>query len=475
MRKVGKRIGCVFFLEKWITKFFYPCRISYWIGDILKSLLIKDGLIVTMSDGNRVLNGDILIEGGDIEKIGRVDNSEADEVIDAEGKIVIPGLVCGFTRPCRVMVRGADLKVEPPSDLIQNYQRIRWPLDDEVSKKHISGLTQAACLLMLRTGTTFFAGLHSSQESIGKSLDEVASAIRKSGLRALLGFEASERHTHAEGARGMRENIRFLENIGGKSWDKTRVKGMVGLDAPFVASDELLRHGKRVADEFRVPILISVAKGQVDLYHNLENYGKSTLDRLWDLGVLSDRTVLSDCVHLTEKDISIMERTESSAVLNPMSNLDYGVGTADFKSMKREEISVGLGNDGYRFNAFENLRTFYLVQKAQGRNPPSLSPMQVLRMATIESAKAYGVDDRIGSIEVGKKADITIIDSSDFPTPVSRSNVADHILNTVCEKEVETVVVDGEIVMENRNIKTLEKESVMSKSRKIAKKIWKRF
>lgn len=443
--------------------------------DILNNILIKDGLVVTMDDENRILKGDVFIEGGEIKKVGNSHVSEADQIIDAGGKIVLPGFVCGFTRPCDIIFRGADLKVESPSDLIQTYQRIRWPLDDEITKGDIFHLTLSACALMLRTGTTFFAGLHSSQSSIGKSLDEVASAVTECGMRGLIGFEASERHTHAEGAKGMRENIRFLKKMDDKSWNETAVKGIVGLDSPFLTSDELLNHGSRVANEFDVPLVMSVGKSQVDVCHNIENFGKSVLERLWDIGVLSDKTVLGDCVHLSENDISIMEKTGTNSVLNTMSNVYQGEGTARYVLLKKRNVCFGIGNDGFIFDSLQNLRGFYLAQRTKIESSTRFSPIDVIRHATIESAEVYGLGNKIGSIEAGKKADITIIDTSYYPTPVTRTNVADHILESAKGSDVETVIVDGEIVVRNRRIKTLDVEKVMKNSKKITEKIWKKY
>lgn len=426
-----------------------------------------------MDRDRRVVKGSVLTEGNEIKKVGDVGDESAGEVIDAEGKIVIPGLVCAHVHPYRILLRGTSLKIEPPTDFIQTLQRVWWPLDEKLSNKDAYLGVLGSCLEFLKTGTTFFAGIHSSQGSIGKSLDYVASAIEKAGLRASIAFEASERHTRAEGARGMKENIRFLENRRKKGLGETRVGGMVSLGASFTASDELLRHGKRVANRFDVPIVISTAEGKVDLYHNLEKHGKRTIERLRDVGLLSSNTVLAHCIHVSDDELSIIERTGAKVAHNPIGDMLNAAGVAQVLKMKGMGIPVGLGNGGYIFDAFENIRSLYLIHKSVTSDPRAISPMEALEMATIRGAELYGMGNKIGSIEPGKQADIAVINPSTLLTPLRRRNVVDHIVNTVSGSDVETVMVGGELLMQDRNIKTLDEERVMKKSKGTAEKVWK--
>ncbi len=439
------------------------------------SILIKDGLIVTMDRDNRILRGDVSIEGSEIGSLGVVGDEDFEKVIDAEGRIVMPGLVCAYTRPYQILFRAASVKIEPPSDFAQIVQRLWWPMDENFTNEDTYYATLATCIEFIKSGFTFFGGSHSSQSSIGKSLDEVASAVEDSGLRAFIGFEASERNTRAEGARGMRENIRFLENCQKEGLKEPLVQGMVSVSASFTASEELLKHAKRVANRFDVPMVVSASEGKVDLYHNLENFGKRTIERFRDLGFLSSNTVLAHCAHVNDDELSIIEKTGAKVAHTPMSDMSNATGSPPVLDMKRRGISVGLGNDGYIFDGFENLRSLFLLHKFLKRDPRAISPAEALNMATIQGAELYGVENKVGSIEPGKRADIIVIDPSRVPTPIDRRNVMDNIVKAVRGCDVETVLVDGNIVMENRNIKTLDEKRSIKRSRKIAKKIWKKF
>ncbi|KXA92297.1 hypothetical protein AKJ64_03500 [candidate division MSBL1 archaeon SCGC-AAA259E17] len=426
-----------------------------------------------MDQNRRVMEGSVLVEDGEIKQVGDIDGDRADKVIDAEGKIVMPGLICAFTHPYKILLKGASMKVEPPSDFTQILQRVWWPLDEKLSKKEIHISTLSACLEFMRTGVTFFAGLHSSQESIGKSLDFVASAIEKAGLRAIIGFEASERHTRAEGARGMKENIRFLEKCQKSSSLETKINGMVGLSASFMSSNELLRHGKRVANRFDVPVAISAAEGRVDLYHNLEEYGKRTIERFRDEGLLSSNTILGHCVHVDDKELSMIEKAGAKVAHDPTSSLLNATGIAPVLKMKEMDIPVGLGNDDYILDHFENIRSLYFVHKGMAGDPRAISPVEALEMATIRGAELYDMENQVGSIEPGKQADIILIDPNPLPTPLLRGNAMDYVVKTVSKSDVETIMVGGEILMRSGNVKTLNEQKTMKKSRKTARKIWK--
>lgn len=438
-------------------------------------MLIKDGLIVTMDQSRRVIKGSVAIDGSEIREVGNVEDENAEKVIDAKGKIVMPGFVCAHTKPYRILLRAAPLKIESPSDFTQVLKRAWWPLDEELSSEEIYTSALFSGLEFIKTGTTFFAGISSSQGDIGKSLDQVASAVEDSGLRAFVGFEASERHTRAQGSRGMRENIRFLENRQKKKADETRVGGIVGLGPSFTTSDELLSHGKRVANRFGVPIVAPAGETRAELYHDLKEHGKRTIERYRDVGLLSPNTVLTDCIHVNRDELSIIRKAGAKVAHNPMDNMRNAVGVANVLEMGRMEISVGLGNGGYIFDGFENVRSLYLLHKAMEEDPRVISPMGALEMATVGAAKLYGIENKIGSIEPGKRADIIIIDFSRLPTPLRRDNAVTHIVNSIRGADVEATIVGGDILMQNRNIKTLDEKRVIEKSKKVAKDIWKKL
>ncbi|MEA1905263.1 MAG: amidohydrolase family protein [Candidatus Hadarchaeota archaeon] len=438
-------------------------------------LLVKNGLIVTMDKNRRIYKkGSVAIEDGRIKTVGRIkEKGKPDEIIDARGKIIMPGLICSHTHMYGMLLRGAPLKIEPPTDFHQILERVWWPMDEAMTKRDAHASALISCLEFIKTGTTFFADSYSGPRSIVGVLNRINSAVEESGLRGLISFEATERHTHAQGAKGMGESVRFIKKI--KKKRRSRVGGMVSIHASFTVSDELLQYGRKVASQYKVPITIHTSEGLVDPYHNLERYGKRTVERLYDVGLLGPDVVLAHCVHVNDEELALIKETGAKVAHNPMSNMLNGVGVAPVIKMQIMEIPVGLGNDGYIFDGFENIRAAFLLHKVALRDPRAITPMEVLEMATVRGAELYGFEDRLGSIEEGKLGDIIIVNPSRAPTPVRAESVVGHIVNTVKGDDVETVIVGGRVLMRNRKILTLDEGEVIETSRKSAKKLWQKL
>ncbi len=438
-------------------------------------ILIKNALIVTMDSGCTIIpKGSIGIEDGKISFVSKGNaRGSADEVIDAQGKIVMPGLICSHTHLYGILLRGAVLKIEPPTDFAQILQRVWWPMDEAMNKEDAYASALAASLEFVKTGTTLFADTFSGPNAISGVLDKIGSAVEKVGMRGILAFESTERNSSTEGAKGMKENIRFIKKM--RKNRSTHLFGMVSIHASFTVSDELLQYGREVASRYRVPLTIHTSEGLVDVYYNYIHHGKRTIERLNDVGLLKEDVVLAHCVHLNEDELKIVQKTGARVAHNPMSNMLNAVGVAPVPRMLKEGILVGLGNDGYIFDGFENIRAAYLIHKVNTRDPRVITPRQVLEMATIKGAELYGMGDKLGSIEKGKWADLIILDTSRAPTPVNTTTVLGHLVNTFSGSDVETVIIGGKIVMKERKMQTIAEDYVTTVSRRAAAKLWTRI
>lgn len=438
-------------------------------------LLIKNGLVVTMDKDCRILPGaSVGIDDGRIVYVKKKNGkTKADEVIDAGGRIVMPGLICAHTHLYGMLLRGAPLKIDQPTDFTQILQRVWWPMDEEMSREDAYASALISCLEFLKTGTTLFADTFSGPKSITGVLDKIAMAVEQSGIRGILAFESTERHSRAEGAQGMKENERFIKKL--KKKRSQRVYGMVSAHASFTVSDELLRYAREMASKYKVPMTIHTSEGLGDVYHNYETYGKRTVERLKDSGVLAPDVVLAHCVHVNDEELEIIQKTGAKVAHNPMSNMLNAVGVAPVVKMLKMGIKVGLGNDGYIFDGFENIRAAYLLHKVALKDPRVISPREVLEMATIRGAELYGLENELGSIEEGKLADIIVINPGIAPTPVRADSVLGHLVNTVDGDDVESVVVGGRVLMKEKNIATMDEDHVVNVSRKAAEKLWQRL
>ena len=412
------------------------------------------------------------VDEGRITAVGPVDEVSkgfgADETIDARGCIVMPGLICSHTHLYGVALRGSALNVKPPSDFLQILQRIWWPVDEALTNEDAYATTLAAGVESLTNGTTCYADTYSAPNGIEGALDSIARASNEVGIRGMISFEATERRSEREGARGLKENLRFLARR-----DKGRAMGMISLHASFTVSDDLISRGVEASKRHQVPLTIHVSEGSNDGYHNMERYGKRSVERLHDRGLLSPRAVLAHCVHLDEKEIDLIAKSKASVAHNPMSNMLNAVGAAPLLEMVDRGVNVGLGNDGYVFDMFENMRAGFLLQRVARRNPNRPSPQEMVEMCTVNAAKAYGLSS-LGSIEVGKRADIIIVRPTFAATPYSGS-VYGYIVNGVRGPDVRDAVVDGQIVMRNRKVLTVDVRKAEAKVQKAMGKLWQRL
>lgn len=445
--------------------------------DLMVDMLVKDGLIVTMDRDRRVIaGGSIEIEDGRMVSIGRgkeVGREKPDQVINARGKIVMPGIVCSHTHLHGTFFRAAPLKVEHPADFVQILRNVRWPIEEEMTRDDAYVSALSSCLHFIKTGTTFFADTFSGQNAITGVLDRIAAAIRRSGIRGIIAFEATERRTHAEGAKGTRENERFIRKV--KKERVPKVRGMFGIHAPFTVSDELLHYVRELASRYEAPITIHASESLADLYHSYEHFGKRPIDRLKDAGLLGHDTIPVHCVHASEEELEILKKTGAKVAHTPMSNMLNGVGVAPVVRMLSIGIPVGLGDDGCTPDGFENLRTAFLLHKLALRDPRVISPQEVLEMATVKGAELYGLQEELGSLEPGKLADLIIVNPALAPTPLRPETVVGHLVHNTSGGDVETVIVGGRVVMNERKVMALDEAEVVKAARQSVEKLWQKL
>jgi 5-methylthioadenosine/S-adenosylhomocysteine deaminase len=444
----------------------------------MTSILVKGGIIVTMDPRHRILSDhSMIIDDGKFKAIGKTGeitrHSKTDEIVDASGSIVMPGLICSHTHLYGILLRGAKLNITPPSDFTQILQRIWWPVDESLTFDDAYASALVACLESLKTGTTTFADTYSGPNSIEGVLDRIAKAVDEVGIRGLLSFEATERHSKEEGERGVRENVRFATSM--KREKKSRTLPLFSLHASFTVTDELIRSVRELASKYSVPITIHTSEGPGDPQHNMERYGKRTIERLRDIGLLAPDVVLAHCVHLNDNELNIVAKAGAKIAHNPMSNMLNAVGTARVPDMLRRGIRVGLGNDGYIFDGFQNMRAAYLIHRSITRDPNAIDAYEILEMATIRGAELYGLEKQIGSIERGKRADLIVIKPDILPTPLNADSVVGHLINTITGHHVRTTIVDGRIVMRDRTVTTLDEIDAQRKGQDAAAALWQRL
>ena len=435
-----------------------------------ESVLIQGGLVVTCDEkGTIIPNGFVRIEGEKIAEIGSgTPAGSSERTLDASECVVIPGLITAHTHLYGILLRGANLNIEPPLDFAQILQRVWWPVDEALTLEDANASALSASADMLRNGSTFFADTYSGPNSIEGSLDAIAEATSKVGIRAMLAFEMTERNEPGEAKRGLKESIRFAK----KCKKDPLTSAMMSLHASFTVGDEIVTEAVATARNLEMPITVHTSEGLVDLHHNLEEYGERTVERLDRVGLLGPRTVLAHCVHVDEHELDLIAASGSSVAHNPMSNMLNAVGTAPVPKMLERGIPVGLGNDGWIYDPFENMRCALTVHRLASGNPSIIGAEEILKMATLDGATCYGLEHEIGSIEPGKLADIVLLDTTRVPTPLTLNSVVGHLVNTFSGRDVKSVFVHGEKVVDNSKLVRISDEKVSEISSESAKRLW---
>jgi len=450
-------------------------------------LLIKNGLILTFEKGTlagRIIeHGALAVDGSKIVDIGETNtlaekHKNAKKVIDASGRIVMPGFIVTHTHMPYVLGHNMPVDFSQLRSFWDMLQKMGWEwLEDITTREGIYAATRYAAMKMLKSGTTTVCELVEGPNALPGALDASARAIEEVGIRAQVGFEVTERipgvsildqlePKNAEKA--FEENISFM---GKYPWGNAgRIQGRLGVHTAYTNSVETLKRAREIADAHGCGIEIHIA--EIPRQFLVEKYGKSAPKLLEEVGLLGPDVIAAHCIDLTDEDLEILRRNEVNVTHTPMSNSLGGNGVARVPEMLEKGINVSLGHDCFfTLDVSEYIRYAYLVHKAHHANPTLIPPFQVLDMALGNGAKAMGLEQSIGSLEKGKKADIIII-HPDSPSPVVPSSVISYFTMTFKGCDVEHVIVDGNLVVENGTMTTVDEEEVKKRCREEAVALW---
>jgi len=465
-------------------------------------MLITHGTLVTFGEKNQVIpDGAILVRDGYIADLGSTAELAAkypdEDALDAEGKLVMPGLICAHTHFYGAFARGMAIPGEPPKNFPEILQKLWWRLDKALTYEDIRYSTLVCLADAIRHGTTALIDHHASPNAIEGSLDVIAEAVEEAGVRACLCYEVSDRDGREKAKAGMKENERFIKRVKGELMGARGglMGATFGLHASLTLSDETLEECAALAGELGAGFHIHVAEDMADVEDSLEKSGLRVVERLERLGILGPRTIAAHCVHINEREMGILREAGTKVAHNPRSNMNNAVGVAPVLEMLRRDITVGLGNDGFSNNMFTEMHAAYLVHKLARRDPQAMGADQVLRMAFQNNAAIAamfwpspppfgergrgdrgkgGRRGRLGELSVGAWADIILVDYRP-PTPLTADNFPWHIIFGVDGTQVDTTIVGGRVLMKGRELLTLDEEEVCAKARELAAKVWRRI
>jgi 5-methylthioadenosine/S-adenosylhomocysteine deaminase len=411
---------------------------------------IKNATIVTMDSGRRILkNQSIGIADGRIIGIEEKIKEESEYVIDGKGKLVMPGLINAHTHLPMTLLRG----VADDIPLMTWLQDHIWPIEANLTKDHIKAGADLGILEMIKSGTTCFNDMYWHMETVGES-------VEKSGFRAALSTPLLDVMGPDQRGRLLREGESMIK----KFQNHPRITPFLGPHAPYTCSEELLSRVMDLQEKYRIGVHIHVSetKGEVD---NLKNEkGRIPFEYLEGLGFLNDRVVAAHSVWVSEKEMDIMKKRGVNVAHNPVSNMKIAAGIAPVLEFLKMGIDVGLGTDGAASNnnldMFEDLKITALLHKVSSHDPSAMPAQTALEMVTIGGARVLSLDNEIGSIEVGKKADMIMVDLNK-PNLTPLTHPISHLVYSTRGSDVSDSIIDGKIVMEDYRVKSLDDGKIM--------------
>jgi cytosine/adenosine deaminase-related metal-dependent hydrolase len=346
-----------------------------------------------------------------------------------------------------------------------------WPdVEEQTTYDGIYWTTLWAAGKMLKTGTTTVCDMVEAPSVVDGCLDRTAEAIERLGSRAVVCYESTQRLSQANAEAGIRENVRFFEQR--KRLGDSRVTGRLGVHTAYTTSEEMLRRVRGIATDLGAGLVIHVAEVPPPML--VEKYGRTAPVVLRDTGFLGPDVLAVHCIHMEPEELAIWKEHDVKVSHTPMSNMLGGSGVAPIVDMLNLGIAVSLGHDCFfTLDLFQYIRMAYLLHKVHHHNPGVIPPFQAIDMATTAAARALRMEHEIGSLEVGKKADLIIIRPNQ-PTPLLPQLFYDTLINDVDGADVETVLVDGRVVVEGGRLVNVDEEEVHRRVVEETSALWKR-
>ena len=425
-------------------------------------VLIRNGLILTMDSGQTAIpGGAVAVQGDRIAAVGSADTvgaCSARRVIDAGGGIILPGLVNTHTHAAMTLFRGLADDVPLMAWLNDHI----FPAEARLDHRKVYWGALLACAEMILSGTTTFCDMYLFE-------DAVARAARTAGMRAVVGevlFDFPSPH-YGSLERGFAYTEALIESYRGDALITVAVEP----HSPYLCAPGLLQRSFELAAKHRLPMVIHLAETESEVRTLRQRYGRTPVEHLENVGVLAPNVLACHCVQLSATDIERLQRYDVKVSHNPESNMKLASGIAPVPELIAAGVCVGIGTDGAASNnnldLFLEMDSAAKLHKVHRLDPTLLDAQTVLRMATIEGAKALGIGARTGSLEAGKQADIILIDTR-RPHLTPLYHPASQLVYAARGSDVTTVMINGRLVMENGRILTFDVRQTMDEVNAIA-------
>lgn len=441
-------------------------------------LLIRNGKIITRDNARLIIdNGCIAIEGNKIVEIGSAEDFKgkynSTRCLDAKGKLIMPGFINTHMHYYSTFARGIANDSPTARKFSDILTGLWWRLDKVLTLEDVYYSAIVPMIDGVKNGVTTAFDHHASPYVLRGSLFKIAEAAEKIGIRSNLCYETSDRDGEEIADEGIAENVEFIKYCNSKNDDMLR--GMFGLHASMTISEKTLEKCLESIQDLNTGFHVHTAEGIEDVDDSKKKYGRRIIERWYKRGVLSSKTIAVHCVHIKEKEMDMLKEKDAIVVHNPQSNMGNAVGASPILEMNRKGILLGLGTDGYTVDMMESYKVGNLIHKhVTGDSTVAWSEITEMLFENNKKITERFIDGKVGILQEGALADIIIVDYNP-PTPINESNINSHLLFGINGRSVDTTIINGKVLMEDRKLVNIDEERIMARSRELATELWKRF
>lgn len=421
------------------------------------NILIENVKILTMADGEVIKNGNIYIENEKIKKItsDKIDFSY-DKKIDGKNYLAMPGFVNAHTHVGMSLFRNFSDDVELMTWLNEKI----WPLEDKLIEEDVYWASLLSHAEMIMTGTTSFADMYYFE-------DQTIKALEKSKMRAQISRGLTlEDKNHKK----IEENIDLFKKY--ENSQNGRINIAFGPHAVYTTDKNYLKEINKYAKKYKMPIHIHLSETKIENDECIKRFNQSPTEVFEECGIFENKTIAAHGLYLSDKDLDILSKYDVSVVHNPSSNLKLSSGFLDCTRVINKKINLAMGTDSSASNnnlsMIKEISLTSLVSKYN--NPQNLKAYDVLKMATINGAKALGLDDKIGTLEEGKLADIILIDLNN-PNHTPQNNLISSLPYSTFDKDVSYVIINGDLVYDDKKFVYLNEKEIIKNAEESFEKL----
>ena len=440
----------------------------------MADIIIRNVTIMQTEPPFDIIEGaDVVIENSVITAAGvnAADGATADKVIDGSGKILIPGNVCSHHHYYSGLSRGMLISSGPQTDFIQVLKEWWWRLDRALDEEAVYYSSLICSLDAIAAGTTSCIDHHASPSFIKDSLSVIAKGMEETGVRGATCFEITDRNRGMDEVReGYEENVRFASEVDArrKNGESVLVEAMIGGHAPFTIPDEGLALMADAVKSTGRGIHLHIAEDKYDQVHSHHHYGDDIVKRLDRFSLLDEETLLVHGVHLSDGEVDLLNERGCFLAHNARSNMNNHIGYNHHVTDVRKLV---LGTDGCGGDMFEEIKLAFFKHKDEGGPFWPADFLAALNRGNRLVESVFHNEGKWGRVEKGYKADLVLL-SYNAPTPLVKDNVATHFVWGMSSANVESTIIGGKLLYENRKFTSIDAEKVYSEAQRVARRVW---